>query len=555
MKRVDRAKLIVLAAFATAIAVGCTWALPGPDVWAADSISPRSCGLGAIVETYTPGHYHHYPPLHMALLTVISLPWMALAAARVGTNVDALGAELMKPFYMTGIEAGARLVAAAMALGIVWNVMRLFTRIGGGSRVVGIAAGAVVATNETFVYYAHTGNLEVPYLFWITLGLVELDRVADGEPREVPTLLCAIASALTKDQAAGAWFLPLPLLLLVVPWLRERASPFRKPMLRAVAASIIGYALVSGLAVNPSGFRTRIRVEVLGQGTAWEAYPRGLAGNLALARDALLSAPRFTSWIIAGAAVAGVVIAVRRVRKTDRLRVLSPVIAALSFTLAFNLGARRTDERFLLPQAILCLPYAAFAFDAVLARWGSKGARPRNVVFAAAAIALAPAIVGVASVDATLLADPREQARPILEGLPAGTRVDVFGGVLFLPRIPPHVDASRPGVHPLDERQLTPNVKDVVDGDPQARAPDVVVMSTEFSTVESTEPRPPTALAHYRDAATVAWFRALHDGTAGYTKMTIACALPWPLACRQIHHSTGGEVWIYERRDLAKPKL
>ena len=109
----------VLVATALAIAVGFTWGLPGSHAWAADSISPRSCGLGAIVETYRPGHFHTYPPLHMALLTLLSLPWMGIAAASVGTAPDALEAELIKPLYMTGIEVSARLVSAAMALGVI----------------------------------------------------------------------------------------------------------------------------------------------------------------------------------------------------------------------------------------------------------------------------------------------------------------------------------------------------------------------------------------------------------------------------------------------------
>src|SRR5579859_1050560 len=106
----DRSMRWVLLGLALALLVGFMWGLPGPDSWSADSISPRSCGLGAIVETYRPGHFHIYPPLHMAILTVLSLPWMALAAARAGTQVDALGAELVKPLYMTGIEASARVV-------------------------------------------------------------------------------------------------------------------------------------------------------------------------------------------------------------------------------------------------------------------------------------------------------------------------------------------------------------------------------------------------------------------------------------------------------------
>lgn len=534
----------MLGAFAIAIAVGSWWALPASDVWAADSISPRSCGLGAIVETYTPGHFHHYPPLHMAILTIIALPFMALAASRVGTNVDALGAELMKPFYMTGIEIGARIVAALMALGIAWNVMRLFTRIA-GSKVAGIAAGAVVVTNATLVYYAHTGNLEVPYLFWITLGLVELDRVADGEPREVRLLSCVIASALTKDQAAGAWFLPLPLLLLVVPRVYDGAPIFRKRVLAAAAVAVIGYGLVSGFFVNPRGFVARLHVEVFGNAEQWRAYPSGLEGTVAMARDAFLSTPKFTSWLVGIAACAGVVL-VLRMRGAARLRALGPLIAALSFTLSFNLGARRTEERFLLVQSVLLFPYAAIAFDRALVFFAARGRRARDGVLAAASVALAPAVLGVASVDATLLADPRERASRVLDSMPAGTRVDLYGGVLFLPRVGEHLDASRPGGDPIAERQSIRNVKDVLDTDLRSRKPDVVVLSTEYSHLGALEP-PLGPFSHYGDPASLAYFRGLHDGSLGYRRTAIRCELPRPLSCRQIHHSTGGEVWVYER--------
>ena len=109
---------------------------------------------------------------------------------------------------MTGIEVCSRVVTAIMALAVVANTMRLWERIGG--RRAGVAAGVIVAANATLVYYAHTGNLEIPYMFSDRAGLVEIDRVASDEPRERQALLLAIASVLTKDQAAAAWLLPLP---------------------------------------------------------------------------------------------------------------------------------------------------------------------------------------------------------------------------------------------------------------------------------------------------------------------------------------------------------
>ena len=546
--RVRRAPTIVLAGFAAAIGAGFTWGLPGPDTWAVDSISPRSCGLGAIVETYWPGHWHHYPPLHMAILTVVSLPWMSLAVHRAGTGLDALTTELLKPFYMTGIEVGSRLVTAGMALAIVANTMRLWERIGG--RRVGIAAGVVVASNGTLVYYAHTGNLEVPYLFWLTWGLVELDRVASGEPRERQALLLAVASVLTKDQAAAAWILPLPVYLVVVPRVAGGKHALRPKLVGAVFLAVGVYAVVSGAATNPLGFARRVRIDVLHAGASWAAYPPDLGGRLALARDALLSTARFTSWPIALAAGIGLGVAATQRRGLERARALLPLLAALSFTIFFNFGARRSDERFLLPQSLFFFPYAAVAFETAIGRWP----RSRSLVLAAAASALAPALLGVASMDATLLADARYEAERILAALPAGTHIEVYGSAIFLPRIPSQLVAIRPGVEPFATRQPISGIRDILDPamDPRPRAPEMIVLGTEFSRVSANPPQGPApfGVTQYIDDRSMALFRGLHDGSLGYTlTRRFACSLPRPLACRNIHDATAGEVWIYERSE------
>ncbi len=536
---------IVLAGFAVAIAVGFTWGLPGPDTWAVDSISPRSCGLGAIVETYWPGHWHHYPPLHMAILTVVSLPWMAIAVHHAGTGLDALTSELLKPFYMTGIEVCSRVVTAAMALSVVANTMRLWERMGG--RRVGVAAGAIVAANGTLVYYSHTGNLEIPYMFWIAWGLLELDRVACGEPRERQALLLAVLSVLTKDQAAAAWLLPLPVYLVVVPRVANGTPPFRRRLVVAALFALAVYAVVSGAATNPIGFTQRVRIDVLHAGESWASYPRNLAGRVALARDTVSSTTRFTSWPIALAAAIGLGTAVTRRRGLERWRALLPFLAALSFTIFFNLGARRTEERFLLPQSVFFFPYAALAFDAAVRLWP----RARAPILVAAAFALAPALLGVASVDATLLVDARYGVERFLGALPAGTHVEVYGSALFLPRIPPQVVAVRPGVEALDTRQPISGIRDIIDPamDPRPRAPEVIVLATEFSRFSATLPQgtAPFGVTQYTDDRSTQLFRGLYDGSLGYVRtQRMTCSLPRPLECRSIHGATGGELWIYE---------
>jgi hypothetical protein len=539
--------VLVLIVFGTAVAVGFTWGLPGPDTWCVDSISPRSCGLGAIVETYWPGHFHTYPPLHMLLLTLLSLPWMALAVLRVGTRQDALEAELVRPLYMTAIETSARLVAGAMALATVYATMLLWRRIAG--RRVAIGAGIVLVGNAIFVYYAHTGNLEVPYLFWTALALVEIDRVASGEPRETQALLCATAAVLTKDQAAAVLILPVAFYLVLVPW-RERRAPILRPeLVRGVLFSVAAYAVVSGALVNFTGFVRRLAFLFGPASQTWAGYPRSLAGTLWLVRDSLLAVPHFGSWPLAALAVLGVGLAA--LSRQGRTRLLLPLTAAVSFALFFNLSARRSEDRFLLPQSILLGPYAALALERALAARGERPRWPRPLVFAIVLAALLPALVGVASIDATLLGDPRYAAEKYLATMAPGTSIEVVGSTKFLPRLPRSLVATRPGIEPTSDRQRMADVRELVDPamDPRPRAPRLIVLATELSKVEMTEmPKAPPGygLSTYRDALSRSFLRRLLEGSFGYSRVFRArCSLPWPLECREVHGSTGGELWIY----------
>jgi hypothetical protein len=543
----DRSNL-VLAPLALAIFVGCWWGLPGPDSWSADSASPRTCGLGAIVETYWPGHYHNYPPLHTALLTVLSLPWMGLAALRAGTNQDALANELVKPFYMSIIEASARVLTAVMALLTVWNTKKLWTRL--LNERAGMVAALTVSLNATYVYYAHTANLEVPYLFWLSWALVEIDRVACGEDRETQVLLLAVAATLTKDQAAAALLLPLPMYLVLVPRIARNAAIFRRNLIVASVIAIVVFLLASGAALNPSGFHKRLDYLFGPASKPWAEVPPGLMGSFLLAKNAIFVTPRFVPWPIAILAAAGLGHVMFRKRGLERARLLLPSFAALSFWIFFNLGARRTEDRFLLPESIFLAPYLAVTFDAAIEMFPQT----KRAISIACALAFAPALLAIANVDATLLADPRYVAEDWLAALPNGTSIEVYGSAQFLPRLGSNVVATRPGIEPIGDRRHIDGVTEILDPnlDPTTRRPVAIVLATELSTDAMTSvdsgPAPPVWMS-YRDPKSHAFFRGLSDGSLGYKRaLTAKCSLPWPLTCREIHHSTAGEVWIFTKR-------
>jgi hypothetical protein len=148
------------------------------------------------------------------------------------------------------------------------------------------------------------------------------------------------------------------------------------------------------------------------------------------------------------------------------------------------------------------------------------------------------------------MADPRYAAERYLSGLAPGTHVELLGGPIFLPRIPPQLHALRPGVEPISERQQIAGVTELVDPamDPRPRAPAAIVLATELSNVGMTDvsAQSPFGTISYRDPESRRLLRDLYDGSLGYVRAFRAtCSLPWPLECRQIHHSTGGELWIY----------
>jgi hypothetical protein len=213
------------------------------------------------------------------------------------------------------------------------------------------------------------------------------------------------------------------------------------------------------------------------------------------------------------------------------------------------LGARRTEDRFLLPLAVLLGPYAAVALDRTRASL-SRMPRMRGTIYALAVVAVVPALLQVVSVDATLLVDSRREVERFLAQLPAKSRVEIYGGPIFMPRVPSHIHAVRPGVEPIPDREAIAGVTDLVDPimDPRPRHPDVIVLATELSSSAMADPsaKNPFGLMSYRDPVSRAFLGRLFNGSFGYVRtLRATCSLPWPLECTSIHNSTAGEAWVF----------
>ena len=63
---------VLLAMFVLHV-IGIGWGMPASDAWEDDGIAPRDFLVGTH-DTYLPGHFFTYPPVHLLTLTLLTSP-------------------------------------------------------------------------------------------------------------------------------------------------------------------------------------------------------------------------------------------------------------------------------------------------------------------------------------------------------------------------------------------------------------------------------------------------------------------------------------------------
>jgi hypothetical protein len=467
-----------------------SWGMPASDAWDNDGIAPRDV-LPGFAETFTPGSYYTYPPAQLILLTGLTLPVTLLAAARAGTTrVPDVIRVILAPGYMTAFTMTARIVCLLMSLGVVLAVALTAREIAGretqrADRVAGFAA-LFAALGAPFTYYSHTSNLDVPYLFWGTLGVLELVRaIARREPRRLrrAALLAALGIA-TKDQAYALFLYAAPAVigawLAVDGWARGSARRIAREGAIASALAAATVLVVDGALFNPTGFRARLRFLTGPASQDYATYSKDLVGRidnfLDIGKELAKHYPVFALAFL----VAGLFFGVRAGAKGGRAALVAslvPLAVAVSFTLGFNMVARRVEERFTLPHALMGAVYAGFALEAAWSAFERQTLRWLVRLAPAAAITLAAR--EAVRVDVTMLRDPRYQTEAFLADHAADATIEVHGLNVYLPRFPKAARVWRVGHEPVDKRSPIPGVEEIQAplADIRARGPRFVVVS------------------------------------------------------------------------------
>jgi hypothetical protein len=544
------------------------WDLPCMYGWENDGVAPRDL-FGGLAFNLTPGQGHRYPLFHYLLLALTTWPVVLVAALRARSwQLPDLMVSVLSAPVLSAIALIARVLAVAMGCMTVLAVARL------GRRTVSLAAGRWVAAfamlNLSLSYYGRVSNVDGPSLMWVALSLDRwLDITDSAHERDYRGFaLCAAAALATKDQAYGVYALSAPLYLLALPALR--AWPVSRPVhwRRLGIATLVGgvgYGLMSGALLNPTGFVFRLRLLTGGNSQDWRRYAHGAAGVWANIVDLAGSqAEFFWSWPVIVLAWGGALASWLRPSGASafvsRARLL-PLTCAISSLLTFTLVAARSDHRFVLPLGLALSYYAGIAAAHLVETL------PRLARYALIVVLLLPAAGRSLALHLTQWGDGRRQVRQWLAQLPSGSRVETYGLGVYLPNF----DRSESSTYrvqrvapapPPSRRPPLPGVLEIQDayGNVAARKPDVLVVSEGFATRflpeqpnagHITSPETNRALA---DLDAQRFFdAALHNHLSGY-RLAFVAGTHWPhwaqrlgLTPVHIHGSTAGLTWVLTR--------
>jgi 4-amino-4-deoxy-L-arabinose transferase-like glycosyltransferase len=537
--------------------VGLTWGLPNSDGWDDDGVAPRDFLVG-VIETYTPGHYYTYPPLHLLLLTVTTLPvWAIRLLHSPSLEPAAIVATFVHTPTMTLLALGARLVSVAMSLGTVRVVGLIAKDLSG--RNAELATTVVLALNMTLTYYGHTTNLDGPYLFWASLSLLFWMRGFAAPKDFLRAGLFAACAIATKDQAYALFLIAYPVSSFI--GFVAGSLSFKQHGKHLVLAALLGLfalLLIDGAITNPTGFQSRLHF-LLGTASQDHAYyTQNWTGRKQILVDLWTHARNFYP-VVAFVPLLLIGLWTTSVKRTGmRAQSLAPFLVAVSFTLAFNFTARRTEARFELPQSVFLAVYAGIGAHELLAWAGSRFIR-RFLVGLPLALASAYALYMCVAVDSALLSDPRYVVEEFLNLQAApGQSVELYGNNVYLPRIPAKLRAWR--VLGIGETPRNPlvGIEDLQvpfqDGD--ARKPDFIVVSEFWASRFLYDPLGlpegyalrKAFLQSNRDDDARTFFRSLVSGQRAYDRVLTARYESKIFPAVDMHASTTREVWVFARR-------
>ena len=193
------------------------WGLPnGIQDWANDSIAPLGPLVYAKRLLFQEPWISKYPPFHYMVLALCYAPYVLYLYFTGGLNspTDEYPYGLESPESALPIFVLiARLTSALMGTGTVlvnyYTVRRLY------NHRAGLISALLIASSYGMIYYAHNANIDMPLLFWTSLGLYSFVALLNTYATRYYLLFSLfMALAIGTKESIYALFLGFGLLLL-----------------------------------------------------------------------------------------------------------------------------------------------------------------------------------------------------------------------------------------------------------------------------------------------------------------------------------------------------
>ena len=434
------------------LAPGAGWGIPQATSaitvrgWEVDAIS----GIGVLSELSNltsggrPDWYVAYPLFHYLVLAAVYVPYLALQVLTGGLSSPGPDfpygfADPVRAFIV--LNAIGHAVSVLMGVATVMAVFVLARRVVGATGAWLAAAAALCSA--PFVFYARTGNLDVPALCWTMLAFVAFERCWSTGLTTTRAVACGTLSAFavaTKDQSFG--LLAFPLVLLLIRSVRTSGrSPgaWRTPMV-LVASGTIAFLVAGGLVFRPDRFVRHLEYITSFSDTFTNVRhpteltvmrPPTFGGRALLLGDLLRATGTAIGWPIVLTGIAGFVLLWR---STTAVRWMAAALAG--YFLLVLVPIQHMQYRYALAPAMLLAVSAA----GVVARF----ARRPYLVGGFAVVLVGPALAGAAEITHAMLTDARGPASDWLsQHATSGDSLGFFGRPHQLPRIPAAVHVAQ----------------------------------------------------------------------------------------------------------------
>jgi len=472
LRRLRRGHAIVAILALVLYVPGVWWGAPhvtAPDrirPWGVDDETP----LGPLAEIHNilepkPDRNLGYPLMYSFMVAAAYSPYIGWLVARGELRSPS-------PVFPYGFDdpSGPLAVLAGIAhlVTMLTAVVTGLAAYDAGRVAAGARGGALFAALALLafpmVYYARTGNVDVPMLCFMALAFAAFTRcVVHGVTmRRCIALGAAAGFALATKEAALGAFLPMPFVLLA---LRRRelndaggmtTSAAWRPLLAGLGTALLALGAGSGLFVDPGRYIAHVqfisgRLDTLAEGGTQviQTFPYTFSGHVAYAGALILGLADILTWPGLLLALAGGLLATLR---RERLALL--LLPALAYIAWMFLVLRAAQLRYMLPGAFLLSVFAAYA----VVRAGSW----RTARYAAGVVvAFILSVQVLRALDLThqMINDSRYAASAWLaQRLAPGDRIEHFGPAQKLPPLETGVVSAFAA--PYHGMYVTPDVGD-----------------------------------------------------------------------------------------------